>query len=215
MTLWSRLRSWIRITLHRSRTEAEMDEELRFHLEAYTADLIRNGVLPEEAARRARLEFGGLDRSKAECREARGADILETLVQDLRFGARMLRKNPGFTAVAVLTLALGIGANTAIFSLVNGILLSPLPYSKPQELVSITGTYPQGGFVAMREQVQSLDVATYSEGHEFNLTGRGEPLRVSATLVSAEFFTTLGTHPELGHPFFPGDDNPAKTITSS
>jgi len=131
---------------------------------------------------------------------------METLWQDIRYGLRMLLKNPGFTAVAVLTLALGIGANTAIFSLVDGILLRPLPFSKPSELVSVTGTYPKGGFVAMREQVKSLDVASYFEGHEFNLTGQGEPVRLMGTLVSAEFFLVLGARPELGRPFYPGED---------
>jgi putative ABC transport system permease protein len=206
MTFWSRLHSWILATLGRSRMESEMDFELRFHIEAYAEDLVRTGVSPQEAMRRARLEFGGIDRTKEECREARGANIVETLLQDLRYGARMLRKNPGFTAVAVLTLALGIGANTAIFSLVDGILLRPLPFAMPQNLVSITGTYPKGAFVAMREEMQSLDAAAYFEGHEFNLTGRDEPLRLSGALVSAEFFSVLGAHPELGHPFYPGDD---------
>jgi len=131
---------------------------------------------------------------------------METLWQDIRFGLRMLVKNPGFTVVAVLTLALGIGANTAMFSLVNGILLRPLPFAKPSELVSITGTYPKGGFVAMREQMKSLDVAGYFEGHEFNLTGLGEPVRLNGTLVSAELFLVLGARPELGRPFYPRDD---------
>jgi putative ABC transport system permease protein len=206
MTLWSRLHSWIRATLRRSRMENEMDFELRFHIKAYAEDLVRNGVPPQEAMRRSRLEFGGIERAKEECREARGANIMETLLEDLRFGVRMLRKNPGFTAVVVLTLALGIGANTAIFSLVDGILLRPLPFAMPQNLVSITGTYPKGAFVAMREEMHSLDAAAYFEGHEFNLTGRGEPLRLSGVLVSAEFFSVLGAHPELGHPFYPGDD---------
>lgn len=206
MTLWNRLHSWMRATLNRPRMESEMDSELRFHIEAYAEDLVRTGVPRQEAMRRARLEFGGIDRAKEECREARGANIMETLLQDLRYGARMLRKNPGFTAVTVLTLALGIGANTAIFSLVNGILLRPLPFATPQNLVSITGTYPKGAFVAMREEMQSFDAAAYFEGHEFNLTGRGEPLRLSGVLVSAEFFSLLGVCPELGHPFYPGDD---------
>lgn len=131
---------------------------------------------------------------------------MHTLLQDLRYGLRMLLKNPGFTAVAVLTLALGIGANTAIFSLVDGILLRPLPFVNPSQLVRVTGTYPKGAFEAMRNQVHSLDVATYFEGHEFNLTGRGRPVRLNGTLVSAEFFLLLGARPELGRPFYPGED---------
>lgn len=128
------------------------------------------------------------------------------LFQDLRFGLRQLRKSPGFTAVAVLTLALGIGANSAIFSLVNGILLQPLPYAKPAELVSVTGTYPKGAFVAMRDQIHSMDVATYSEGHEFNLTRVGEPVRLTGAMVSAELFSVLGARPELGRTFSSGED---------
>jgi predicted permease len=128
------------------------------------------------------------------------------LLQDLRYALRQLRKNPGFTAVAIVTLALGIGANTAIFSLVNGILLLPLPYSQPEQLISVTGTYPRGAFVALREQVQTMDVATYAEGHEFNLTGAGEPVRLAGTLVSAELFSVLGARPELGRTFHSGED---------
>jgi len=131
---------------------------------------------------------------------------METLVQDIRFGIRTLMKNPGYTLVAMLTLALGIGANTAIFSVVNGILLVPLPYSKPEQLVSIKGTYPKGAFVAMREQVHTMEVATYSEGHDFNLTGRGEPARLTGTLVSAELFSVLGARPDLGRTFSSGED---------
>jgi predicted permease len=131
---------------------------------------------------------------------------MTSLLQDVRYAFRQLRKSPGFTVIAVLTLALGIGANTAIFSLVDGILLVPLPYSKPEELVSVTGTYPRGGFVAMREQLHTMDVATYAEGHEFNLTGMGDPVRLTGTLVSAELFSVLGARPELGRTFNPGED---------
>jgi predicted permease len=126
--------------------------------------------------------------------------------QDLRYGFRMLAKSPGFTSVAVLTLALGIGANTAIFSLVDGILLQPLAFPNAGQLVSVTGTYPKGAFVAMREQVHTMDVAAYSEGHEFNLTHLGEPVRLTGTLVSAELLAWLGEQPELGRTFRPGED---------
>jgi len=131
---------------------------------------------------------------------------MQTLWQDIRYSVRMLAKNPGFSAVAILTLALGIGANTSIFSLVDGILLQPLPYSDPKQLVSVTGSYPRGAFVAMRSQVHTLDVATYAEGHEFNLTGLGEPVRLAGTFVSAELFSVLGARPERGRTFYPGED---------
>jgi putative ABC transport system permease protein len=210
MTLRSRIRSWLNATLRRSRMESEMDEELRFHMEAYAEDLKRSGVAQEEAMRRARIDFGGIERVKEEGRAARGVSFIETLAQDLRYGARSLRKSPGFTAIAVLTLALGIGANTAIFSLVDGILLVPLPYSKPEQLVSVTGTYPSGALVAMREQMHTMDVAAYFEGHEFNLTGRGEPARLIGTLVSAELFSILDARPQLGRTFEQGEDMPGR-----
>ena len=128
------------------------------------------------------------------------------LWQDLRYGFRTLVKNPGFAAVAVLTLALGIGANTAIFSLVNGILLRPLPFAQPERLIRITGNYPRGGFVAMRDQSTTMDVAAYSEGYETNLTGQGEPVRLMGTIASANLFSVLGAQPELGRTFQPGED---------
>ena len=132
------------------------------------------------------------------------------LMQDVRFGLRQLHKSLGFTAVAAFTLAVGIGANTAIFSLVSGILLRPLPYPRPAELVSVTGTYPKGAFAAMREQVHTMDVAAYAEGHEFNLSHVGEPVRLTGTAVSAEMFSILGTRAELGRTFSAGEDAPGQ-----
>lgn len=129
------------------------------------------------------------------------------LSQDIRYGFRILWKSPAFAAVAVLTLALGIGANTAIFSLVNGILLVPLPYPHPEQLLSIHATYPPGGLAAMREQVHTIDVGGYSEGHELNLTGEGESVRLRATAVSAELFSILEVLPELGRTFIRGEDH--------
>jgi len=128
------------------------------------------------------------------------------LLQDVRYALRQLRRSPGFTIVAVITLALGIGANTAIFSLVNSILLVSLPYARPAELVSVTGTYPKGAFVAMREQIHTMDVAAYIEGREFNLTRVGEPVRLTGTAVSAELMSVLGAKPELGRTFHSGED---------
>ena len=133
---------------------------------------------------------------------------MTVLIQDIRFALRQLRKSLGFTAVAAFTLALGIGANTAIFSLVSGILLQPLPYPRPSELVSVTGDYPKGAFAAMREQVHTMEVAAYAEGHEFNLSHVGNPVRLTGTAVSAEFFSVLGSRAELGRTFSSGEDAP-------
>ena len=162
------------------------------YLEMAAAEKMKDGLSRKDALRAVRLEHGTLEVTKEIVRSAGWKSFGETVWQDLRFASRMLRKNPGFAAVAVLTLALGIGANTAIFSLVNGILLVPLPYPGPEQLVSITGTYPKGGAVAMREQVHTMDVAAYYEGHEFNLTGQGQPVRLTGAVVSAEFFFVLG-----------------------
>src|SRR5947199_1225081 len=128
---------WYERFFRRGLTEKRLDAELRFHLEHRIADLVAAGMAPEEARRRARLEFGGLDQVKEECRDVGPAHFLETLAQDVRYGLRQLRRNPGFTAVAVLTLALGIGANTAMFTVIDSVLLRPLAFRNADRLVSI------------------------------------------------------------------------------
>jgi len=205
----SRLRQLIlKLTalFRRDALDGELNAEISSHLDLAIEENLRAGMSPQEARRRAFVQFGGTQQALESAREQRSLPWLETLFQDLRYGGRMLRKYPGFTLVCILTLALGIGANTAIFSLVDSILLRPLPFPEPKNLVSLTGTYPKGAFVALRDQVKSLDVASYHEGHEFNLTHQGEPVRLSGTLVSAEFFMVLGVRPELGRYFRPGED---------
>jgi putative ABC transport system permease protein len=178
--------------------ENELDDELRFHLERETEKYVKSGMGEAEALRRARLEFGGLDQVKNECREARGVSLVETLVQDLHYSARTLVHSPAFTACAVLTLALGIGANTAIFSVVNQVLLNPLPYPKPRQLLAGR----QNDSLPNLEDIQRQTNSFVSSGGvniaPMDFTGNGEPVRVHGAYVDAGLFATLGIQPMLG-----------------
>ena len=208
----------------RSRIDSEMDEELRAHIQSRAEDLIRSGLSRAEAERRARLEFGGYQKFKEECREAAGVHFFETLLQDLRFALRMLRKSPGFAAVAVLTLALGIGANTAIFSVVDGVLLKPLPYPHPEQLVTInisplavdphvSNMAPEDYFI-FREQSRSFqDIGIYL-GSAVNITGMAEPERANALGVTHDVLSVLGIPPLLGRTFSASDDSPGAPLTA-
>ncbi len=212
MNLWNRLRSWLQALLYRSRMENEIDAELRFHMEAYTEDLVRSGVPRPEALRRARLEFGGLEQTKEVCRDALGLHLLDSLFQDIRYAFRMLRKNPGFTTVAVLSLALGIGANTAIFSVIEAVLLRPLAYEDPKRLVLLADLQdPKDGALLFRDiaSFKSLsrcftNIAAYYRDSGFstvNLTAGGEPESVQGAFVSGNFFDVMGVAPALGRTF--------------
>jgi putative ABC transport system permease protein len=150
-----------------------------------------------------------MEQLKEECRETRHVNYIENFLQDLRFGLRQLWHAPGFAFVAVLTLALGIGANTAVFSVVNGVLLRPLPFAQPELLLCMTDFYPGGPFAAMRSDFKTMDVGAYS-GREVNLTGKDLPVRLYAVGVSAEFFSVLEAKPALGTVFRPGQDQPGQ-----
>src|SRR5258708_3836500 len=202
--------SWLSGVFGKWKREEELEEEVRSDLEMAARERVERGADENEAEHAARQEFGNVGLVKEVARDMRRWRWLEEFVEDARYGLRRMRKAPGFTAIAVLTLALGIGANAAIFSLVNGILLAPLPYPNPDQLVSVTGTYPKGAFVAMRAQMRTMDVGSYVEGQELNLTGLGEPVRLNGTSVSAELFSILGARAELGRTFYPGEDIPGQ-----
>jgi len=210
MRPWSRIRSWLGATLRRSRMESEMDAELRFHMEAYAEDLVRGGVHREEAMRRARLEFGGIERVKEEGREARGANLIDNLVQDLRYGLRMLRKNPGFTAVTVLTLALGIGANAAIFGLVDSAFLRGLPFREPERLVHIWTIEDDGDmhtptptqYLKVRKESESFEQIAAAGWADYFYGADGSVLQnLPGLLVTPNWLRTLGVQPLLGRDF--------------
>jgi predicted permease len=203
---------------HKERRDRELAEEIESHLQMHIEDNLRSGMTPEEARRAALLKFGGVESAKESYRDRRGLPLLETFVQDLRFGARMLRRNPGFTAVAVLTLALGIGANSAIFSVVNAVLLKPLPYENGERLVVIQQGAPRAGFpnvsfsvpeiLDYRAQNHTLDALVEYHSMSFILLGRKEPERVQTGVVSWNFFDVFGVKPLLGRAFHADDEKP-------
>ena len=208
-TIPLRLRSLFRW----AQANQELDDELRDHLARKTEEYIGRGMAPEEARRWARLDLGGMEKVKEECREARRVTWTQDLSQDIRYGLRMLVKNPGFTAIAVLTLALGIGANTAIFSVVDSVLLRPASYAKPSELVDINEVGPEtaagainevspGDFIEWQKQAQAFQgMAAYQRWEFHVLTGSGEPDEVWAVPVTTNLFSVLGVNTIRGRTF--------------
>jgi putative ABC transport system permease protein len=214
MPLSPRLTSLWRNLFRKARREQDLAEEIDAYLEMLVEQKIKDGLDPAEARRAALIELGGREQVKEKVREARVGHQLETLWQDLRYGLRMLGRNRGFAAVAALTLALGIGANTAIFSVVNAVLLRPLPYAEPERLVTLAYYQAKAGFEAAhdadflewREQAKAFEkVAAYTQ-RTVDLSGSGEPERLNAGLVSADLFSTLGVSPALGRVFTPDED---------
>jgi putative ABC transport system permease protein len=197
----------LRSLLRRGRVEQELDEELRYHLERQIEDNLAKGMTAREARNAALRAIGGIELHKEECRDMRRVSLIEDFLRDLRYGVRVLAKSPIFTTVAVITLALGIGANTAIFSVVNELLLRPLPFRDPGRLATVWEVSPEGrhqnstsraNFRAWREQSESFeDLAAFSD-QRLNLTGEGEPEEVSVQMATPELFQILGVEPLLG-----------------
>ncbi len=211
----SRWRAMLRALFHRRRFEDGLAEEVRFHLEQYTRDLIATGHSPEDAARRARIEFGSVDNVTLDCREARGLHVFDMAQQRLRYAARLLRKHPAFTATAVATVAITVGANLAIFAVVDAVLLRPLPFHEPDRLVAIYNTYPRAGvmddgasvtnYYERRHAIAGLErVSLYRDGAAIvGETGATE--REYLTRVTPEFFATLGVPFAIGRGFADAD----------
>ncbi len=199
---------------HRQKRESELEEELQSHLQMAAQDRTDRGATPEQARGAARRELGNVGLIKEVTREMWGWASFERLVQDLRYGLRMLAKSPGFTAVAILTLALGIGANTALFSVVNGVLLNPLPYPHPEQLVWLaeskpnfaTGSISFPNFQDWQKNNQTFTSMGLSRGYSYNLTGLGEAEQLRGRLISSDFFAVLGVNPAIGRSFAPGED---------
>ncbi len=226
----------IRSLFRWAQADQELDDELRDHLERKTEEYVAQGMTQEEAHRRARLELGGIEQTKEKCRDARRVNWIQDLAQDLRYGLRMLHKSPGFTTVAVLTLALGIGANTSIFSLLNAVMLKSIPVSHPEQLVILRwsahsrpknlGTSSYGDCLWVPGAIQSCSFSfpmykallahtdTFSSvlamagADQLDLSGNGPASMVGGELVSGNYFETLGVSSALGRTIQPSDDRP-------
>ena len=209
--MFKRFRSLFRLLTSRRDFEDGMSEELHFHIEQYTEDLVRSGIPTEEARRRARLELGGLNTVKADCRQARGLPVFDELVRQLSYAVRLLRKAPGFTATALVTLAVCFGANLTIFAVIDSVLLRPLPFPWAERLVTVFNTYPKAGV-----ERDGSSVTNYYErrGHIPAFSGlslyrygtaiagnAGATEREPITRVTPEFFATLGRGPVMGRAF--------------
>ncbi len=215
--LYFRLRSLFRYGM----VERELDEELRFHFEQQVEKYVRSGLTREEAARRCRLEFGFVNEVKEDCREARGVSFVETLFQDVRYGLRMLGRSPSFTAVAVLTLAVGIGVNTAMFSIFDAVLLRPLPFKNADRLLDMTeyspGKVDNAGvpypdyLVWKQENTVFEETAAYfliRASNDIVLGGPFSVERAPYSTVTNSLFTILGVKPALGRGFSASDETP-------
>jgi predicted permease len=193
---------------------ADLDAEIESHLQLHMDDNLRAGMTPEQARRNALVKLGGVEQTRQAHREQRGLPSIESIARDVVFAIRVLRKSPGFTVIAILTLALGIGANTAMFSVVNGVLLNPLPYPHPEELVTVheskenfaEGSISYPNFRDWQRENKTLAALAVVRNTGYNVTGLGDAEEVHAELVSSSFFPILDVQPLLGRLFAPGED---------
>jgi hypothetical protein len=219
MRLFAALRTLVAFVFRRSHVEGELEEELRSHLQSRADDLECQGLSREEAERQARIEFGGYQRYKEECREAVGTRVFVEFGADLRYGLRQLRRNPGFAAVAILTLALGIGTNTTIFTFVSALLLkTPPAIAEPSRLFAIWNRLPRGepsyvqqsypDYVYYRAHSRAFAglLAFSSDPQEVSWSTSGQSRLIEGQLVSGNFFAMLGVRPLLGRWFSPEED---------
>jgi putative ABC transport system permease protein len=217
MPFFAKARSLLRNLFLARRVEAELDEEVRMHLEMLVEENVRAGMTGEEARRAARMELGGVDQVKERVHERQIGNWAHSVVADCRYAVRQLRKSPGFSAVAVLTLALSIGANTAVFSVVNGVLLRPMPFFEPDRLFLISYSAQHGPFerepsltdrqyLGFRDQNQTFESVAAFANSGANLTGAGDPVRIPSASVTTSFFRTLRTEPVLGRGFLADED---------
>jgi predicted permease len=218
MSLFSHLREFFSRFFHRSQVDADLDEEFLAHIQRQAEDLERSGLSRPEAERRARMAFGSSEKAKEQCREELPVFWLETLWRDAIFGCRMLRKSPGFAAVAILTLALGIGVNTAIFSVVNGLFLHPPGVNQPDRLVVLRARYGKLGlrslvvsapdFAQIRDSKSIFQYAALEAPSDFNYSTGAFPERLRGAQVSWQWFDVFGARPMLGRVFTPEEDQP-------
>src|SRR4051812_42029885 len=204
----------------RSRVEDELDRELSFHVEQETAEYMARGMTPEAARNAALRRLGGVTQVQEECRDMRRVQYFDNFLQDLRYALRSLGKSPGFTAVIVLTLALSIGANSAIFSVIEGVLLRPLPYREPDRIArgfTKSAAYPKFpmnhfDFRDIRSTAKSFESMGLYTRNDLQLSGIGDPVRLTGFRVTGGYFHVLGISPARGREFSADDELPGKDL---
>ena len=206
------VRGWRRLAFRwrRDELDRELAEEIESHRLLKQAENGRQGLTPRAARVMSLRQMGNIATAQEECREMRSFVTFDRLFDDLRFAVRMFARTPGFTAIAVLSLAIGIGGNAAMFGLVNKLLIQPLPYREPDRLVRLTGIYPRAAVPFFQQRMRTTDVAGVSVGTDLNLTGAGEAIRVFGCAASANFLAVLGAPVGRGRGFVPGEDQPGR-----